>query len=74
MIRRARRPSPPPAVLAGALMAMGVLHGVSVFPANVQMARDWRRRPWPDRAGAYARLPLQVPMVAHALRVRREAA
>ncbi|HSK58583.1 MAG TPA: hypothetical protein VK935_05965 [Actinomycetospora sp.] len=126
MTRRSRRPSPPPTVLAGALMTMGVLHGVvpqpfdtivppwlpgsarswtyasgvaelvvgaavaaprtrrlgalaaaalfvAVFPANVQMAWDWRRRPWPYRAAAYARLPLQVPMVAHALRVRREA-
>jgi uncharacterized membrane protein len=127
MIRRARRPSPPPTVMGGALMTMGVLHGVApqpfdtivppwlpgsarfwtyasgvaelavgaavaaprtrrlgalaaaalfvaVFPANVQMAWDWRRRPWPYRAVAYARLPLQVPMVAHALRVHREAA
>jgi len=46
---------------------------VAVFPANVQMAWDWRRRPWPYRAIAFGRLPLQAPMVAHALRVRREA-
>lgn len=116
----------PPAVLAGALLTTGVLHGVAprpfdtivppwlpgsarawtyasgaaelavgaavavprtrrlgalaaaalfvaVFPANVQMAWDWRRRPWPWRAVAVGRLPLQVPMIAHALRVRREA-
>jgi uncharacterized membrane protein len=46
---------------------------VAVFPANVQMAWDWRRKPWPLRAIAYGRLPVQVPMVAHALRVSREA-
>jgi uncharacterized membrane protein len=46
---------------------------VGVFPANVQMAWDWRRRAWPLRAVAYGRLPMQVPMIAHALRVAREA-
>lgn len=44
---------------------------VAVFPANVQMAWDWRRRPLPMRLGALARLPLQVPMVRFALRVAR---
>ena len=33
------------------------------------MARDWRRRPLPLRAAAYARLPLQAPLVVSALRV-----
>lgn len=42
---------------------------VGVFPANVQMARDWRNRPPLLRAAAYARLPLQVPLVVSALRV-----
>lgn len=46
---------------------------VAVFPANVQMAWDWRRKPWPYRAVAFGRLPLQVPMITHALRVSREA-
>jgi len=41
----------------------------AVFPANVQMAADWRRRPAAQRALAYARLPLQVPLVWWALRV-----
>jgi uncharacterized membrane protein len=36
---------------------------VGVFPANVQMAVDWRHRPAPLRAAALARLPLQVPLV-----------
>jgi uncharacterized membrane protein len=41
----------------------------AVFPANVQMAWNWRRRPAPQRAAAYARLPLQVPLVWWALKV-----
>jgi uncharacterized membrane protein len=36
---------------------------VGVFPANVQMAVDWRHRPTPVKAAALARLPLQVPLV-----------
>ncbi|GAA2916670.1 hypothetical protein [Streptomyces mexicanus] len=36
---------------------------VGVFPANVKMAVDWRRRPAAQRAVAYGRLPLQVPLV-----------
>jgi uncharacterized membrane protein len=42
---------------------------VAVFPANVKMARDWRDKPLPLRAGVYARLPIQVPLVAWALKV-----
>ncbi|HTJ67677.1 MAG TPA: MauE/DoxX family redox-associated membrane protein [Actinospica sp.] len=45
---------------------------VGVFPANVQMARDWRDRGTVARTVAYGRLPLQVPLVAWALRVRRD--
>jgi uncharacterized membrane protein len=44
---------------------------VVVFPANVQMAVDWHTRPLPDRLVAYGRLPLQIPLVIWALRVRR---
>jgi uncharacterized membrane protein len=42
---------------------------VCVFPANVQMALDWRDRPAPLRLAAYVRLPLQVPLVLSGLRV-----
>ncbi|MFF5122566.1 DoxX family protein [Dactylosporangium aurantiacum] len=45
----------------------------AVFPANVQMAIDWRHAPPARRAVAYARLPLQVPLIVWALRVAREA-
>ncbi|GHG23971.1 DoxX family protein [Streptomyces filamentosus] len=34
-----------------------------VFPANVKMAYDWRDRSTTARAVAYARLPLQVPLI-----------
>jgi uncharacterized membrane protein len=44
---------------------------VAVFPANVRMALDWRRRPLPLRAAAYARLPLQIPLITWALRASR---
>ncbi len=44
---------------------------VAVFPANVRMARDWSGRSPAARAVAWGRLPLQVPLVAWALAVRR---
>ena len=42
----------------------------AVFPANVQMAIDWRHRPVPLRALAVGRLPLQAPLIWWALRAR----
>ncbi|GGN20980.1 DoxX family protein [Streptomyces fuscichromogenes] len=44
---------------------------VGVFPANVQMAVDWQKRPEPLRTAALARLPLQVPLVLWARGVAR---
>lgn len=44
---------------------------VAVFPANVQMAIDWSDRPLAERLIAYGRLPLQLPLIWWALRVRR---
>jgi uncharacterized membrane protein len=43
---------------------------VAVFPANVQMAVDWRSRPAPELALAVLRLPLQIPLIWWAWRVR----
>ena len=43
---------------------------VAVLPANCQMAWDYRRRSPAIRAAAVARLPLQIPLVVWALRVR----
>ena len=52
---------------AGALAAIALY--TAVFPANVQMAWDWRHRPLPERAIAYGRLPLQLPMIHRAWRI-----
>lgn len=59
--RRTRRP----AALAAALLFVGV------FPANVNMVRLWWDKPWPMRIAALARLPLQIPMITTALKIRR---
>ena len=55
----------------GALAAAGLF--AAVFPANVKMAVDWRAKPLPLRTAAYARLPVQAPLVWWALRVSRAA-
>jgi uncharacterized membrane protein len=53
----------------GGLAAAGLF--VAVFPANVQLAIDWRKASPARRAIAYGRLPLQVPLVWWGLRVAR---
>lgn len=53
----------------GALLTAGFF--VAVFPANVKMALDFRTKSPKAKAIAYARLPLQIPLVAWALKVRR---
>lgn len=47
---------------------------LSVFPANVNMVRLWWDKPLPMRLVAIARLPLQIPMVIHAVKVWRSPA
>jgi uncharacterized membrane protein len=54
---------------AGGLASAALL--VAVFPADIKMAVDWRCRPAWQRAIAYCRLPLQVPLVWWGLRVAR---
>ena len=44
---------------------------VAVFPANVQMAYDWRRARPRKRMIAVGRLPLQGVLIAQALHVAR---
>src|ERR1700726_1934663 len=61
--RRTRRT----AALAAVLLFVGV------FPAPVNMVRLWWDKPWPMRIIALARLPLQIPMITAALKVRRNA-
>ena len=46
---------------------------VAVFPGNLNMVRLWWDKPWPMRIFALARLPLQIPMITEALKVRRNA-
>ena len=53
----------------GAAAAAGLF--VAVFPANVKMARDWSDRPLPARAVAWARVPLQLPLIGWAMAVHR---
>ncbi|AHH94398.1 putative membrane protein [Kutzneria albida DSM 43870] len=55
----------------GALASAGLF--LAVFPANIKMAADYRDKPLAQRLAVYARLPLQLPLVAWALRVRRSA-
>ncbi|GAT12258.1 hypothetical protein H7I77_09170 [Mycolicibacterium novocastrense] len=54
----------------GALAAVALF--VAVFPGNVNMVRLWWDKPWPMRAVAIARLPLQIPMIVEAVKVYRE--
>ena len=60
--------------LGGSLAAALFL---AVFPANVQMAVTWLRSPKLSpaaKAASLARLPLQIPLITEALKVRRTAA
>jgi uncharacterized membrane protein len=61
-----------PRTRRAAALAAAVLF-IAVFPANINMVRLWWGRPWPMRAAALARLPLQVPMIREALKARRNA-
>jgi uncharacterized membrane protein len=54
-----------------ALAAVALFLGV--FPANVNMVRLWWDKPWAMRIVALARLPLQIPMITEALKIRRNA-
>ena len=42
-----------------------------MFPGNIKMAIDWSNRPLVEQVVAYGRLPLQIPLILWALRVRR---
>ena len=56
----------------GGLLSAGLL--AAVFPANVSMALRSGRRPRWYQAMAWARLPLQIPLVLWAVRAGRESA
>lgn len=55
--------------------AASALLFVAVLPGNVKMAADYRRerKPGWQQVAAFARLPLQWPLISLALRVRRSA-
>jgi uncharacterized membrane protein len=59
------RRTPRSAALAAAMLFVGV------FPANVNMCRLWWTKARPMRIAALARLPLQIPMITTALKIRR---
>ncbi|MTD13162.1 hypothetical protein GIS00_04275 [Nakamurella sp. YIM 132087] len=56
---------------AGGVLSAGLLAGV--FPANVSMALRSKRKPAWYRVAVWARLPLQIPLIAWALRAGRGA-
>ncbi|BBY65462.1 DoxX family protein [Mycolicibacterium helvum] len=56
---------------AGALAA--ILLYLAVFPANVNMCRLWWSKPLPMKLVSLARLPLQLPMITQAIKIRRNA-
>lgn len=51
----------------GGAFAAALLAGV--WPANFNMAWQWRNKSWPMKAVAIGRLPLQVPLIRAALRI-----
>ncbi len=53
----------------GGLVATLLFPGV--YPANINMAVQWRDKPLPMRLIALGRLPMQLPMILAALRVWR---
>ena len=54
---------------AGALAAIALY--TAVFPANVQMAWDWRHESTFKRVVAFGRLPLQIPLIHSAWKIYR---
>lgn len=46
---------------------------IGVFPGNLQMAWNWRDRPWPWQAVSLGRLPLQADLIRRAEFVYRNA-
>ena len=55
----------------GALAAVALY--IAVLPGNINMCRLWWDKPLHMKLGALARVPLQIPMILSALKVRRSA-
>lgn len=56
---------------AAALAAIALY--LAVYPANINMCRLWRGKPWPMQLAAYGRLPFQFAMIKQAIDIRRNA-
>ena len=59
----------PPTRRLGGLVTAG-LYAV-VWPGNMQMVANWRDKPWPMQALAWARLPMQVWLLKQAWSVAK---
>ncbi|MBS6029785.1 MAG: hypothetical protein KH989_03545 [Kocuria rhizophila] len=46
---------------------------VGVWPGNIKMAWDWRHEPASKQVISLGRLPLQIPMIASAVKIVRNA-
>lgn len=46
---------------------------VAVFPANLEMARRWRHKPWQLQCISLGRLPLQALLIRASERIHRNA-
>ena len=46
---------------------------VAVYPANINMVRMWWHKPTVYKAIAIGRLPLQIPLIAAAVKIFRDA-
>ena len=55
----------------GALAAVALY--IAVLPGNINMCRLWWDKPLHMKLGAIARVPMQIPMIMTALKVRRSA-
>lgn len=54
----------------GGLLTTGLY--AAVWPGNMQMVANWRGKPWPMQALAWARLPLQVWLIRQAWSVTKD--
>ena len=56
---------------AGGVVAAALFLGV--WPGNVKMAWDWRHRPLEKQLISLGRLPLQIPLIASAVKIAKYA-
>ena len=61
-----------PVLLQAAYVAAALLF-IAVFPANVNMIREWVDKSPALKTIAWARLPLQIPLIVRAVKIARNA-